>query len=192
MKLRLLSSLAITALVLGTGSIDVALSQEASSANSDRGFFSSPPRLIDAETTFNQAFSSNATYFFTLEVPEGAGSGLQQVQITQRDSSTRARRVQYELEATEAFVGTPDDRGAALALGETRFDRDSQTLFVRFDPAVPPGTTVTLRLRPERNPRLSGVYLFGVTAYPAGTGDRGQFLGYGRLHFYDNGSHPFL
>lgn len=186
-----LGALGLT-LALGIGSIYPTLSQETPSTSTDRGFFLSPPRLIDAETTFNGAFSSNATYFFTLELPEDAGSSLQRVQITQRESSTRARRVQYDTTATRAFVGTPNDRSTELTISETRFDRDSQTISVSFDPPIPPGTTVTLRLRPERNPRLSGVYLFGVTAYPTGTANRGQFLGYGRLHFYDNDSQPFL
>lgn len=159
-------------------------------AGQERGFFLSPPRLVDAETTFNRVADSNATYFFILELPENAGSPLQQLQITQRDGSSRVRRVQYEVEDTQAFLGTPDDQGNALNLSETRFDRESQTFTVTFDPPVPPGTTLTLRLHPERNPRLGGVYLFGVTAYPAGA-NRGQFLGYGRLHFYDN-SVPFF
>lgn len=158
----------------------------------NRGFFLSPPRLVDAETTFNRVAYSNATYFFTVELPENAGSPLQQLQITQRDGSSRARRVQYELEATQAFLGTPDDRGEPLNLSETRFDRDSQTLSVGFDPPVPSGSIITLRLRPERNPLISGVYLFGVTAYPTGATDRGQFLGYGRLHFYDSDSVPIF
>lgn len=168
------------------------IAQLESPTDPNRGFFLSLPRLVDAETTFNRVAYSNATYFFTVELPEDAGSPLQQVQISQRDGSSRVRRVQYELEATQAFLGTPDDRGEALNLSETRFDRDSQTLTVRFDPPVPPGATVTLRLRPERNPLIGGVYLFGVTAYPSGTAERGQFLGYGRLHFYDTDSTPIF
>jgi Protein of unknown function (DUF2808) len=158
----------------------------------DRGFFLSSPRLVGAEATFNRILSPNAIYFFTLSVPAEAGSGLQRIEIAQRESSSQLRRIQYRTDDTTAFVGTPEDRGVELTIAETSFDRDSQTLSVRFDPPVPPGTTVTLRLRPRRNPRLSGVYLFGVTAYPTGPADRGQFLGYGRLHFYENDSRPFL
>lgn len=165
--------------------------QEESPTVTDRNFFLSPPRLINAETTFNGAFSSNAIYFFTLEMPENAGTGLQQVQITQRDASTIARMVRYDVEETQAFVGTPDDRGSEIALAEATFDRDTQTFTATFDPPIPPGTTVTLRLRPKRNPRIGGVYLFGVTAFATGS-QQGQFLGYGRLHFYDNDSVPLL
>jgi hypothetical protein len=186
------------ALALGlTAAIPPVLAQPSptlspSNSSTDRGFFLSPPRLVKAETTFNAVFSPNAVYFFTLEVPENAGSGLRQVQISQKDGSANARLVRYETDATQAFVGTPKRQGAALGISETRFDRDSQTLTVSFDPVVPPGTTVTLRLRPERNPRISGVYLFGVTAYPSDPNQRGQFLGFGRLHFYDNDSRPFF
>jgi hypothetical protein len=162
----------------------------------NRGFFLSPPRLVDAETTFSRVAYSNAIYFFIVEIPDNAGSPLQQLQIAQRDASTHARRVEYELEDTQAFFGTPDDRGDDLNLSNTQYDRQSQTLTVRFEPPIPPGTILTLRLRPERNPRMSGVYLFGVTAYPTGTPERGQergqFLGYGRLHFYDSDSAPIF
>lgn len=34
---------------------------------------------------------------------------------------------------------------------------------------------------------FSGVYLFGVTAFPAGEKSHGQFIGFGRLHFYNDG-----
>ncbi|MDZ4877634.1 MAG: hypothetical protein CLLPBCKN_007069 [Chroococcidiopsis cubana SAG 39.79] len=53
---------------------------------------------------------------------------------------------------------------------------------IAFDPPVSPGTTVTVALRAESNPD-GGIYLFGVTAFPAREKSSGQFLGYGRLHF---------
>jgi len=62
---------------------------------------------------------------------------------------------------------------------------------VTFDPPVTPGKR-SIGLRPVRNLRFSGVYLFGVTAYPVGEKSHGQFLGFGRLHFYGGGSRPFV
>lgn len=173
------------------GLIGVGVALAAWAQEVDRSFFLSPPRLLGAETTFNRVANSNAVYLFTLELPENAGSGVQQVQIAQKDGASRARLVLYE-EIAEAFVGTPDDREADLAVAEVGFDRDRQILSIRFDPPIPPGTTFTVRLHPQRNPRLSGVYLFGVTAYPTGAADRGQFLGYGRLHFYNGDSLPLF
>lgn len=148
-------------------------------------YFERPPLLTDTATTRYTAAVWNPTYYFTLTLPEEAGEPLGQVAFQQKDSSTAIRLVEYEVEETRAFVGTRDDRGEELAVAETDFDRDTQTVTVTFAEPVPPGTTVTIGLKAERNPRLAGVYLFGVTAYPAGEPAYGQFLGYGRLHIYD-------
>jgi len=39
-----------------------------------------------------------------------------------------------------------------------------------------------------RNPCYGGAYLFGLTAFPQGEVPHGQFLGYGRIHFYQGES----
>jgi hypothetical protein len=155
-----------------------------------RVYFVSPPALVSAATTEERVSDSSASYYFTISIPEGAGEPLGRVEIAQRDGSIRSRLVQFEAENSRAFVGSRRDRGDDLPLGETRYDRDSQTLSITFDPPVSPNTIVTLELQPERNPLRDGIYLFGVTAYPAGADGYGQFLGYGRLQF--NGSdRPF-
>ena len=159
------------------------LSSQAVQLRDGKVYFVHPPSLVSAATTERQTSSSGASYYFTLSVPEDAGEPLQQVEIAQRDGSTQARLIQFDAEASRAFIGTRRDRGDELNLGGNRFDRDAQTLSVVFDPPVPPGTTVTLELQPKRNPRRDGIYLFGVTAYPSGTDAYGQFLGYGRLQF---------
>lgn len=146
-------------------------------------YFINPPSLVSAATTERRTSDSSASYYFTLSVPTDAGEPLQRVDIAQRDGSTRSRLVQFDAADSRAFVGTRRDRSDDLTLGENRFDRDTQTLSVVFDPPVPPGTTVTLQLQPKRNPLQDGIYLFGVTAYPSGTDAYGQFLGYGRLQF---------
>lgn len=155
-------------------------------------YFVHPPSLVSAATTERRTSDSSASYFFTLSVPEDAGEPLQQVEIAQRDGSTQARLVQFDAEDSRAFVGTRRDRGDDLNLGKNNYNRDSQTLSVVFDPPVPPGTTVTLELQPKRNPRRDGIYLFGVTAYPAGADAHGQFLGYGRLQFDSSDHSPFF
>lgn len=146
-------------------------------------YFVNPPSLVSAATTERRTSDSSASYYFTLSIPTDAGEPLQRVDIAQRDGSTRSRLVQFDAADSRAFVGTRRDRSDDLTLGENRFDRDTQTLSIVFDPPVPPGTTVTLQLQPKRNPLQDGIYLFGVTAYPSGTDAYGQFLGYGRLQF---------
>jgi hypothetical protein len=76
--------------------------------------------------------------------------------------------------------------GPQLKLKEVREDGEAGGVVVVFDVPVEPGTMVTVALRPYQNPRYEGVYLFGVTAFPRGEKAFGQFLGYGRFHFYSN------
>jgi hypothetical protein len=149
-------------------------------------YFVSPPRL-DPDSVYSSRSSPaalGATYYFTLTVPEDAGEPLSQVSITQREGDTARQRVIFQPAESFAFEGTRRDRGDALPLNNATFNADDQTLTLTFDPPVEPGTTVTVGVRPRNNPLSEGVYLFGITAYPPGEQVHGQFLGYGRLHFY--------
>lgn len=156
---------------------------EAVQLSDGRTFFNHPPRLVGASTTFQAAYMGSATYYFTLDVPENAGEPLQKVVIRQAEG---ADRPYYNLSGTEAFAGTRRRSGTKLPLQEVTVAPDRRTVTVTFDPPVAPGTTVTIGLYPIRNPAFGGVYLYGVTAFPAGTQANGQFLGYGRIHIYDS------
>ncbi|MBD3885266.1 DUF2808 domain-containing protein [Phormidium tenue FACHB-886] len=180
------------AISIGLGTV-AALPDQSGQAVELRGqvYFDHPPALLDASTTQRQTATSSAVHYFTLSVPADAGEPLQRVEIAQRDSSNSVKLIRYEADETRAFLGTRRDRQSELTLGETTYDRDSQTISVSFDPPVPPGETVTIGLRPVRNPLQDGIYLFGVTAFPAGENPSGQFLGYGRLTF-DKPDSPFF
>lgn len=147
-------------------------------------YFVQPPSLVEATTTFNSVNAWGATYYFTLGVPQNAGEPLQKVTIKQQEGGYDIR---YDLKDTRAYEGTRHRKGTRLTLGDVTRERKTQTVTVTFDPPVPPGKTVTIGLRPIQNPIYSGVYLFGVTAFPPGEKSHGQFLGFGRLHFYSNG-----
>jgi hypothetical protein len=149
-------------------------------------YFVRPPLLDDITTTRDTVLAWRPTYYLTLTMFEEAGEDLGRLEISQREGSTAARLIRYSQDAI-AFEGTPQNRGNEFAIRETRFDQDSQTVTVIFDSPVPPGTVFTVGLRPQRNPRLGGIYLFGVTAYPEAEFPAGQFLGYGRLSFYERG-----
>ncbi|TVQ19910.1 MAG: DUF2808 domain-containing protein [Leptolyngbya sp. DLM2.Bin15] len=147
-------------------------------------YFERPPSLIDTSTNRSTASTAGGTYYFTLEVPDNAGEPLKAVAIAPESGNSASQRIRYRTDRTTAFEGTRRSQGETLAIQTTAYDEETQTLTVEFEPAVPPGTTVTLAIRPDRNPLRDGVYLFGVTAYPPGEQAHGQFLGYGRLHFY--------
>jgi Protein of unknown function (DUF2808) len=145
-------------------------------------YFNSPPRLVGASTTFNSAQAWSATYYFTLNVLENAGEPLQRVTIVQDEGVDAIR---FDPKQIEAFEGERNRLGTKIPLGDVTVDRKARSVSVVFDPPVAPGKLVTIALNPDRNPLSGGVYLFGVTAFPAGEKSHGQFLGFGRLHFYD-------
>ncbi|MBD2304147.1 DUF2808 domain-containing protein [Chroococcidiopsis sp. FACHB-1243] len=146
--------------------------------------FVQPPDLLEATTTFDSVSVWGATYYFTIAIPKAASEPLQRVTIHQKEG---ADNIRYKLDDTRAFVGTRRDRGDKIQLGEVTHDRETRTVTVNFDPPIPPGRAITIGLRPRANPTTSGVYLFGVTAFPPGEKVRSQFMGFGRLHFYNNG-----
>lgn len=151
-------------------------------------YFVQPPRLLGAVTTQNATNILGATYYFTLDLPASAGEPLQRVEITQRNRSDILR---FALEETEAYAKDAAGKETKLTVSATQPDLDTGTISLTFQPAVAPGQTVTLGLRPWQNPDFGGVYLFGVTAFPPGEKSHGQFLGFGRLHFYDSGIFGF-
>lgn len=145
-------------------------------------YFAQPPRLVSAVTTYNDVYVWSATFYFTVSLPENAGEPLQKITINQREGVDYVR---FRLKDSFAFEGSRSAKGQRLGLKDATSDRKTQTVSLTFDPAVSPGTTITIGLKPVQNPTVAGVYLFGVTAFPAGEKSHGQFLGFGRLHFYN-------
>jgi hypothetical protein len=148
--------------------------------------FSAPPRLIDSYPTRNLAGDSGVTYYLTIDFPAAAQEPMDRVVISLDEGRDPIFR--YRLEATEVWQTVGDDR-RAVPLGELTQDRETQALTLTFDPPLPPGGTVTLALRPVRNPRFAGVYLFGATAFPVGEQVRPTFMGFARLSFYERDFH---
>ncbi len=165
---------------------------QAAQLSGGRVYFDRPPSLVNVSTTVNTAGSARSIFYFSLDVPENAGEPLQTVVITQDTGTSPLGEIDFDPDDIEAFSGSRRQRGEALTLGAVNWNESEHQLTISFDPPIEPGTDVTLRIEPRRNPRRSGVYLFGVTAFPAGEVPQGQFLGYGRLHFYDRGDRrPF-
>jgi Protein of unknown function (DUF2808) len=176
-----LSALVSASLVAPIGIL--ALPRSASAVRLADGtiYFARSPQLGTVSTTASATNAWVVTYYFTLMLPANAGEPLGQVTIAQSEGFDAVRFSPREI---TAFAGTNRRSGEKFNL-ETAVDRKAKTVTVKFDPPVPPGQTVTIALSPERNPFTGGVYLFGVTAFPAGSKAHGQFLGFGRLHFYD-------
>ena len=143
--------------------------------------------LVDTHTTFKGVRVRQARYYFDLELPEDIGEPLKKVVIRQR---TGGDDIKFKPEKTEVYLG--DHRNKAEQVGAIAItDEESEAVTVEFEKPIPPGSRVTVGLKPRRNPDYAGVYLFGVTAFPQGDKARGMYLGPGRLHFYRGGDSRF-
>jgi hypothetical protein len=122
-----------------------------------------------------------AEYFLTVDLPPDAGAALGELQIRQ----TRGvdRNFQFSPERTEAFLGRPRRRGVSLPV-EASFSQEERLITVRFAQPVPPGSTLTVRLKPWSNPMMADTYMFQVTAFPAGANPTPAQLGFGTLRIY--------
>ena len=162
------------------------------------GAFAFPPSLASLElrgsTVFQRApwqvelvsYTTDvgqlrAEYFLTVDLPPDAGAALGELQIRQ----TRGvdRNFQFSPELTEAFLGRPRRRGVSLPV-EASFSQDERLITVRFPQPVPPGSTLTVRLKPWSNPMMADTYMFQVTAFPAGANPTPAQLGFGTLRIY--------
>ncbi|WP_414754463.1 DUF2808 domain-containing protein [Anabaena sp. CCY 9910] len=151
-------------------------------------YFVQPPRLVEAVTTYSQVNFWGATYYFTVHLPENASEPLQQVIINQHEG---VDDIHFDLKNSFAFEGTHSRKGKRIGLKDATDNRQTRTVSIIFDPPVSPGKTITIGLKPWQNPTVSGVYLFGITAFPPGEKTHSQFLGFGRLHFYNDSSGHF-
>ncbi|MCL6435819.1 MAG: DUF2808 domain-containing protein [Leptolyngbyaceae cyanobacterium HOT.MB2.61] len=145
--------------------------------------FTGAPRLEGASASQSAAYFWGSWYSFTITLPENAGEPLQKVAISQEDNVSYAH---FDLRKTEAYEGTRRRSGRRLPIQDVTLDPNKRLITVLFDPPVSPGKTITIELYADRNPYAGGVYLYGVTAFPAGEKARGQFLGFGRIHIYDS------
>lgn len=163
---------------LGVAIASLPLTAQALTVANGTVFFEQSPTLEKAVTDFKNTHNRFARYTFVVNVPDNAGEALQRLTLQQTEG---VDAIDFRLRRTRAF----DQQRQQIPV-RTTVTQD-ETLVIDFAEAIQPGSTVTLTLRPERNPQRGGVYLFGVTAFPEGAKPHGQFLGYGRLHFFQTG-----
>ncbi|NET57568.1 MAG: DUF2808 domain-containing protein [Symploca sp. SIO2E6] len=147
-------------------------------------FFDRSPRLTQVATS-NPSANLPATYQFTISLPEDAGEPLQAITITQYEN---VEHIKFDLSQSSAFIGDSFAGGPAISLANVGGNQSNDTneITVMFDEPVLPGNQVTVSLKAKRNPRVSGAYLFGVTAFSVGDNSPGLYLGSRDLHLGDS------
>lgn len=144
-------------------------------------YFERPPWKVDLVSYQTDVSQPSPRYYYTVELPEGAGAGLAGLSIQQTHGADTWFRISAE--RTRAFLGRPRREGPAVPV-QTDVDDRSRRVDLRFPEPVPPGNTITVMLRPWANPSISGVYMFQVQALPAGPNPRAASLGFATLRIY--------
>jgi len=173
------------ALILGTLALGVGTSganspsAQAIQFSDGRTSFGVPFQLSEARTSQASVRFRGATYYFTFDLPKTATQPLHRVKIRQKGGSL----VEFNGRRTLAYLNREPKQNCQL--GEVKVNSKNQEVDLVFDTPIQPGQTVTVGLGPFENPSASGIYKFGVTAFPEGDKPQEQFLGYGPLRFFD-------
>ncbi|MCP9928921.1 DUF2808 domain-containing protein [Cyanobium sp. CH-040] len=144
-------------------------------------YFARPPWKVDLVSYRTDAGDPLAEYFFTVELDPAAGASLGGLQI--RQSEGPDSNLPFSPDRTRAFLGRPRGGGAPIPVEAEFMPREGEVR-VRFPQPVPPGSTVTVMLKPWFNPSMPGTYLFQVTAFPDGPNPNPTSLGSARLRIY--------
>jgi len=144
-------------------------------------YFARPPWSVDLISYYTTVWEPWAEYYFSLSLAPDAGASLGELEITQTRGVDRT--FPFNLEATRAFLGRPRQQGAPVPV-EASFDQSQRSFRMRFPQPVPPGSTLTVMLKPWNNPVMADTYMFRVTAFPAGPDPSPTPLGYGTLRIY--------
>lgn len=136
-------------------------------------------QILSYSTT---VWESLPDHYITLTLPEDAGADLGMISVEQIRGSDFS--FAYDVGATRAFIGRPRHEGAAVPV-QAEFDAGSRRFRLTFPQPVPPGRTLTVVLRPWRNPGTADTYLFQVMAYPAGPSPVASPVGVATLRIYD-------
>ncbi|MFN5194322.1 MAG: DUF2808 domain-containing protein [Cyanobacteriota bacterium] len=139
------------------------------------------PWKVDLLSYSTNVWEGNPEYYFTLELASDAGASLAGLTIQQVRGVDR--QFGFNVAATRAFVGRPRREGRPVPT-QVRFDPLERQFSVVFPEPVVPGTTVTVVIRPWRNPSQADTYLFQVTALPAGADPVASPVGFGTLRIY--------
>lgn len=140
-------------------------------------------KLLTAKTTYHQTGSWNATYYFTIKLPESlANWQLQQVVLTQIEG---VENIAFNQKNSFAFVEA-DGQKEKLGITLTKSSTQSQTIIATFDKPVSANQTITIALKPFYNPTSEGIYLFRVHVISSGEKTNNLVVGTARLQFYNN------
>ena len=147
-----------------------------------QSYFTQPPWRVEFTNYDWLVDAGGPEYFFTVALAENAGAHLGGLVITQTSGSDQTFWI--DPKQTSAFFGRPRREGEAIPV-QAEFHELKRIMRVEFPDPPPPGSTLTVVLRPPNNPSLNDLYLFAVEALPAGPNPSAAPLGFARMEILD-------
>ncbi|MBC7882290.1 MAG: DUF2808 domain-containing protein [Anaerolineae bacterium] len=177
---RLLSG----ALALAIGTLSIAVPASAVTLADGTVYFNHVPDMT-INGAYGRTTNAPSVYTFTLSVPANADVGVGRVDIDLGEFGS-----EYTIDAKKAYVYQVGGDGRRIALRDgaaaaSTGPRPTMVSVVLAEPILP-GQSAQVQLLVYNTPRIGGAHLLGVTAYPVGEIAHGQFLGFDRVHVWDN------
>ena len=148
-----------------------------------QSYFTQPPWRVEFTNDDWLVDAGGPEYYFTVALAENAGAHLGGLVITQTSGSDQTFWI--DPKQTSAFFGRPRQEGEAIPV-QAKFHEQKRIMRVEFPDPPPPGSTLTVVLRPPKNPSLNDLYLFAVEALPAGPNPSAAPLGFARMEILDD------
>jgi len=167
MLISLVTALLLNSWALSTGSITPALN------------FSKTTLAKVIVTSSKTPTDSDRAYSFTITLPEQYGSRFAKISLTEQNLTNGTALLQFNLPATQAFLGTPTAKGRAILIEDTWVD-ETGTMWLEFKPSISPKAVLTLVFKPQAS-SLKGTHEYGIAAYPDTQYSIPIFVGNGKL-----------
>jgi hypothetical protein len=182
--MKSLQRLLCGALALAVGTMPITAPASAVTLADGTVYFNHVPDMT-INGAYGRTVNAPAVYTFTLSVPANADVGVGRVDIDLGEFGS-----EYTIDAKKAYVYQVGGDGRRIALRDSAATastgpRPTMVSVVLAEPILP-GQSAQVQLLVYNTPRIGGAHLLGVTAYPVGALAHGQFLGFDRVHVWDN------
>jgi Protein of unknown function (DUF2808) len=146
-------------------------------------YFNRVPVLVSNQA-YERIFNASSRYAFVISLPADAGEALGRIDIDLGDFGS-----DYSVDTGRTTVHDLEDQRIAVkktTVLPPRTPSENPVVSIELAEPLQPGKTAVIYLRIALTPRIGGVQMLGVTAFPAGEKVHGQFLGFGRVNLWDN------
>lgn len=107
--------------------------------------------------------AASKSHVFAMVLPARTGETFSMLSISLQARDPKARPIPFDVKTARAAATTPNGQQQAISIRQTWID-ETGTLWLEFQPSLPPKTQLTLSLQPHQLAAQT-VYEYGIAAY---------------------------